>query len=266
MKTELMTITPEMARKCLERNKISNRSLSQSRVKAIADDIRNGRWRITHQGIAFDDDGNLLDGQHRLAGCSEANMPITTLVTKGLKIDDCIAIDNTRPRTITDHARQVGLDISTSHSSIATCLEFGASFHDHTSADTRLELIEKYIDGIGFAVKICRSAIGFQAPCKAVMARAYYTQDHEKLKRFMDVYISMIPEGRTESAATTLRKFLTTGNHYGWAAREEMYRKTESALFAFINGTPMSKIYGTDKELFPIPPKVLARKVIDFCR
>jgi len=253
IKTEIVIITPEMARNCLQRNKISNRNISQSRVNAMISDIKSGKWLLTHQGISFDNDGNLLDGQHRLAACYQSGISIQTLVTKGMTAQDCVAIDNVRPRTITDHAKQIGLDISTSHSSVALCLEYGPDFKSHISIDKKLELIEKYQDGIGFAIKICKQAPGFQAPCKAVIARAYYTKDPDKLKRFMEVFISMVPEGKPESAATALRKYLSTSKLYGWAVRSEMYRKTESALDAFIRGVPMSKVYGTERELFPLP-------------
>jgi hypothetical protein len=253
MKMEVMTVTPAMALRCLEKNKVANRNLSQSRINAMVSDMVNGHWILTHQGIAFDNDGNLLDGQHRLAACIQSEMPFKTLVTKGLSVEACVAVDNVRPRSITDHARQIGLDISTSHSSIAMCIEYGAEFHDHISIAKKLELIAKYRDGIGFAVAHSRSNSGFQAPCKAVVARAYYSQDHGKLERFMEVYNSMVTEGAKESAATTLRKYLTSGKLYGWSARGEMYRKTETALYYFIRGKPMSKIYGTEKELFPLP-------------
>lgn len=253
MRTEILVISPEMAKKCLEKNKIENRNLSLTRVDAIAQDIIEGKWVLTHQGIAFDDDGNLLDGQHRLAACIKSGLPIKTYVTRGMTKEACIAVDNTRPRSVTDHARQLGINISTSHSAIAQVIEYGPANKGHISMDKKLELIKKYEDGIGFAVKICRSAAGFQAPSKAVIARASYTQDHEKLARFMDVYISMVPKCKEESAPLILRKALSTGNLYGWPAREEMYRKTESAVDYFLRGISISKLYGNKDELFEMP-------------
>jgi len=253
MKVEVLTITPEMAKRCLEKNNIENRNLSPSRVQAIAEDIKNGKWILTHQGIAFDNDGNLLDGQHRLAACIKANIPIKVFVTKGMTKESCVAVDNVRPRSVNDHARQLGMDISTSHSAIAQILEYGAGAQDHISMDRKLELITKYQEGIGFAVKVCRSATKFQSPSKAVIARAFYTQDHAKLARFMDVYISMVTENKSESAAVILHKYLLGSRLYGWTIREEMYRKTESALDYFLRGVSITKLYGTENELFELP-------------
>lgn len=254
MKMEILVITPEMARACLDRNKIQNRTLRQPRVDAIANDITNGLWQVTHQGIAFDNDGNLIDGQHRLAACCQAGIPIKTYVCKGVSINVSPAIDNVAPRSITDHSKQMGdFTVSTSHSAIAQCIEFGAGHTHHLSVNQRLALIDKYRPAIDFAVKACGSSRGFQAPSKAVVARAYYTCSHERLKRFMEIYRSEVPTSKEETAPLVLKRFLTGQNLAGWTGREESYRKTESALSFFLKGTPMSKVVGTEKELFPIP-------------
>jgi len=35
--------------------------------RGFAEAMRRGEWMVTHQGIAFDTQGVLVDGQHRLA-------------------------------------------------------------------------------------------------------------------------------------------------------------------------------------------------------
>jgi hypothetical protein len=117
----------------------------------------------------------------------------------------------------------------------------------------QLSLIAKYRDSVDFAVKVGGSAKGFQAASKAVIARAYYTRDRDMLVRFMEVYKNEIPSCPEETAALVLKRFLTGTNLAGWAGRGQSYRKTESAVDNFLRGIPMSKIYGTDKELFPLP-------------
>src|SRR2546429_1878241 len=42
--------------------------------------MRRGDRRITHQGIAFDTTGALVDGQHRLAAIVEADVPVEVTV------------------------------------------------------------------------------------------------------------------------------------------------------------------------------------------
>jgi hypothetical protein len=253
MKSEEVLITPAMAKKCLDKNNLSNRNLSGSRVDAMVADMLSGNWHLTHQGIAFDDDGNLLDGQHRLAACVKSNVSFKSMVTRGMSKDACIAVDNTRPRSIVDHARQMGIPLTQSHAAIALVIEHGPEQQTHLSTNQRLGLIEKYSDAIAFSIRVSRAAVGFQSPCKAVIARAFYTQDHEKLSRFMDVYISVIAKDPSESAPIVLRKYLLGENNYGWKGRQAMYCKTETALDHFLQGNVISKLYGSEKELFPIP-------------
>ena len=42
--------------------------------------MRRGEWQVTHQGIAFDTTGALVDGQHRLAAIVEADQPVEMTV------------------------------------------------------------------------------------------------------------------------------------------------------------------------------------------
>jgi hypothetical protein len=62
-----MKITPEIARDWLEnRNAERQRRYSKYMAQKWADVMLSGRWKCTHQGLAFDWDGFLIDGQHRL--------------------------------------------------------------------------------------------------------------------------------------------------------------------------------------------------------
>lgn len=77
-------ITPEIAAKYLERNYKGNRKLSQRRVDYFVQLLRDGLFRTTHQGIGFDKDGNLIDGQHRLWAIVESGIGAEMQVTAGL--------------------------------------------------------------------------------------------------------------------------------------------------------------------------------------
>lgn len=80
VKFEFMQVTPELAGKWLKRN-VKNRRVKPKTIGGYAMDIRNGAWLTTHQGIAFDASGNLLDGQHRLLAIVAAKMPVVLVVS-----------------------------------------------------------------------------------------------------------------------------------------------------------------------------------------
>jgi len=73
--TETRWVTPEQAAKWLDTLNVGNRAISPGEVRRWADKFHLGRYQCTHQGIAFDPDGNLIDGQTRLAGLALSGVP-----------------------------------------------------------------------------------------------------------------------------------------------------------------------------------------------
>lgn len=99
---EVMTVTPEIAGNWLDTrahpNVAHNRRLSKHTVQTYADDMIAGRWRLTHQGIAFDSDGLLVDGQHRLAAIRLAKVTIPMWVHPDMPRDTFAYMDVGRQR------------------------------------------------------------------------------------------------------------------------------------------------------------------------
>jgi hypothetical protein len=77
----LEIITPAKAAEYLTHN-TGNRNLRVKASQKIARDIVTGKWQLTHQAIAFDRNGRLIDGQHRLSAIIIANMPVEMYVAR----------------------------------------------------------------------------------------------------------------------------------------------------------------------------------------
>ena len=93
MRTELVDITPSLARKWLVQN-TANRPFRRSVADGFKDAILRGEYHITHQGVAFNEDGVLADGQHRLTAISELKQgKYPMLVTWGLPKESFKAMD-----------------------------------------------------------------------------------------------------------------------------------------------------------------------------
>lgn len=101
MEIKLETITKEKALKYLEKN-VHNRPLRQGQVDFFVNLIKNEDFKLTHQGIAFDENGKLADGQHRLWAIAEANIPVQMYVTRGLPEEAFHGIDMGAKRTMGD--------------------------------------------------------------------------------------------------------------------------------------------------------------------
>lgn len=101
LKTRVETITPTKAAKLLKGN-TRNRTLQLRRVSALAHDMTNGQWMLTGAPIVFNGDGTLLDGQHRLMACVNADTPFETLVVRGVQHEAQAVMDHSKSRTLKD--------------------------------------------------------------------------------------------------------------------------------------------------------------------
>lgn len=111
LRSQWMEISPELAGRWLENN-FRNRPLQPDVVQAYARDMRAGVWVATHQGVAFNDRDELIDGQHRLHAIVAAGITVRMMVTFGLpaKIEgsemttmDCV--DRGRTRSVADQLK-----------------------------------------------------------------------------------------------------------------------------------------------------------------
>jgi len=101
VRSRVLKISPTRAGEMLEANS-SNRPLSTATVRSFAEAMRRGDWLVTHQGIAFDTRGVLVDGQHRLAAIIEADVPVEVTVFTEVEPDTFDVLDTGKKRNAAD--------------------------------------------------------------------------------------------------------------------------------------------------------------------
>lgn len=99
--TMVQTITPGEAQWMLRMNK-QNRPIRHNHIKKMAEDMKAGAWQVTHQGIAFNKLGELIDGQHRLNAIVESGRAVTMAVTYGCDCSAFTIIDQGIKRSTSD--------------------------------------------------------------------------------------------------------------------------------------------------------------------
>lgn len=97
----IVYVTPEMARRWLDRNDL-NRGIRTRTVQRYARDMQRGRWELTGEAVKFSIDGALLDGQHRLAAVVESGSTVPMFVVRGLNPDSQTVMDTGVKRTGSD--------------------------------------------------------------------------------------------------------------------------------------------------------------------
>lgn len=90
-------ITPTKAEQYLKTNN-NNRPLNEKRKSTLAIAMSKGDWDFNGDAIRFDQNGVLLDGQHRLSAVIASGVTIKTMVVYGLppKVFDTIDVGATR--------------------------------------------------------------------------------------------------------------------------------------------------------------------------
>lgn len=78
-KLYLVTITPEMADRIIEHCNLRNRKVRQNKVLEFAGYMTEGKWQLREQ-IIISENGELIDGQHRILAVAEADHPIAFLL------------------------------------------------------------------------------------------------------------------------------------------------------------------------------------------
>ena len=94
-------VTPEHATVWLSHN-THNRKIYPLVVEKYARDMKAGEWVLTNQGIGFDINGTLTDGQHRLLACIKANTPFISWVAWNLDPRSQSAVDGGKFRSVPD--------------------------------------------------------------------------------------------------------------------------------------------------------------------
>jgi hypothetical protein len=253
-----MEITPEQAARWLEEANLQNRNLGERSADRICHDIRRNNFRLTHQGIAFDTNNMLVDGQHRLAGIVRAKKPVTMFVCFGLSPDCRMFIDGGKQRSFADVASfKFGEGVNPRVASTARTM-MDPFFEYNYSRFEQVLFYEKNQTAIHAAIDLFRGAQSelTMGAVIGVFGRAYYTQPIDTLARFVDILKDPVSATvrPVERAAAMLREDLIRARSEGGRNRRQIYRRTEYLLDCFLNKNhkPSRKMHA-NSELYPIP-------------
>jgi len=257
----VMEVTPSQAARWLEGN-VHNRPVSQAHVERLAQEMKAGRWRVTHQGIAFSLGGMLLDGQHRLWAAVLADVSVPLRVFFNEPPDSAEYIDGGVARNAVDRIHLGGRfakTIGRKHLSTLRCMVRGLGPRRRLAYGDEADLLARHLESIHFAVEHLtpteRARGVATSITRGVVARAFYNVDRTRLIHFCTVLKNGISTGPADEPVVLLRDFLVRGDagQPRVEAVREQYGKIERALAAHLAGESLAKLYATNIELFPLP-------------
>ena len=253
MDVRVETITAQQAETYLKFN-VNNRPLRMRLVEQYAKEMLAGNWKLTHQGVAFNSKGELLDGQHRLLAIVQSGVPVQMLVSRGVESSAQIAMDDHIKRKAHDAlslARQEEITAS-QVAVIRGAVELSGNTVVNRARATKQELVklfDEFIPALEFLGKrFQKSERGVtSAPVQAAIALAwYYVKDLERLEKFCAVLTGeLLPENEGDRAAVALREWLLKNSMQSRPARMEGFKKTQRSIVAFSEYKNIGKLYGT---------------------
>jgi hypothetical protein len=242
MRTELVKITPDMARNMLSSNPI-NRNISERAVSDLSRAILNNDWQITHQGIAFYDDGTLADGQHRLTAVVKADAPVYMMVTKGLSKEVAMTLDSGRRRSLIDGIKISGAApwMEAKHVNLVPIITHPKRLTDMQKVDFLIGM-KPYVEFATDAFVSNRRFLTSSIIHAALTMAAYHKEDTVKLKRFAEVFLDGIMAEPSEKVIILVREYFLSHPNGGDSDKHEKYLKLQRAIQAYCRGESIKRL------------------------
>ena len=256
----LELITAQRAAKMLA-DKAPNRRIRESGLEALTRALEAGTFETTHEGIAFNPDGQLVDGQTRLTAIVNTGVSAWMWVYRGLR--SAMNVNLGSSRTASDAITISGVhatraEVATLKRMLMSCNSEPVWVRFATNEQLR-KWFEMYSDAIRTAYKMglnCNKKGITSVAVVAPVARATFTQDPVRLREFVECFISGVISNGEDIAAIKLRDLFLRGHISGsgvHAARAEAYAKVEYCVDAFLKRREISQVRLAHGELFPIP-------------
>lgn len=256
-------VPPVQALDILDDYNTHNRSPRKRHINIYKGDLDGNIWDLTHQGIAFDVEGELSDGQNRLHACVESDScrALKTVIFFNLPVGVRGKIDVGANRTVRDAGKLAGQPIAAMEASLVRRSLAGFDYNlrkteiSHTAI---MQYRDKHAQAVTwvkerFAGLRSRITGVTTAPVYAALFGAYYHEDLDRLAEFAKVLITGIAPTPEEYSAIALRDLLLGTRGRSTPNPTESYRKVERVIKAFCDRQKYDTIYPAGKELYPVP-------------
>ena len=247
-------ITPEKAKAILD-HQPAQRPVSRLNVIRLKNEIIEGRFRRTHQGLAFDENGLLRDGQHRLLACYEAGRAIEILACFNEPAQLFTHYDNGVVRTLGTTLYLAGkVETSKMGSGVTSAARFvwaydsgmnpshSGGFNGTWNMNSLEETIRIH-PSIPRHVKIMDSSR--QIPYQKGMTAGLFTMFSEADKGMAEIFIDQCMNGENikkgDPAYTLRESILYHGTRQSY--QDKIY-KVARAWNAFAEGRKLTNVYG----------------------
>lgn len=238
----LTRITPDLAAKMLESN-THNRTVNDLHVSRLGEDMKNGKWIVTHQGLAWDATGTLIDGQHRLWAVLGSKTSVVMMCAYNVDPDALKVIDTGKTRTVGQtldlvSGRKNGR-LVTSRSAVIRSLEARRVVAARVMTQDVEEIYARHEAGLTWSTKALPGIKGGEsAPVAGALAFCYPTNPGK-----MDAFAAQVRLGEMLSKsdpAYALRRLIVDQSASAQEGRWVLALGTVRCVYAYLHDESIS--------------------------
>lgn len=271
MNFKVETITPQTAAEYLSHNAPNNRRIKRAHVEMLARDMQSGEFKTTHQGIAFDKNGMLIDGQHRLQAVLMAGVPVKMVVSRNCETTTLTSLDRGESRTLHDAFTILGGNtvrdkvLRNTHilAAMNAVIRANANKRHRMSASEAISMYEATPEIWNSIYSIMnrygRKRAYETAAYYAAMVHGVSADDIKKFDRCMCEANVNGCEHNNVQIVITWRRYLDdlTMRHIRLES-QPIYQTTQAAIWHFVHNTGVRNLRSIDHEAFDIHDSVVA--------
>lgn len=257
----ISVIRPILAEQMLAFNSDQQRRKKRRTIYQFGRDMIEGRWQLTHQGIAFNRQGELVDGQNRLTACVEAGVPFTSLVYFGVgDAAEMVVFDTGIARTAVDSAKVAGVERADNRR-VAILRAFLYGIDPTRTPMTNsfiLEQLSEYAPMLDYVCGLPQTSQLLGTGVRAALGRAYYHLPFESVQRFVRILLDQeVPSRPGDRSAVTLRtsQLNRTWDKVGKNNRDQFCRALR-AIRGYAEGDDLDRLYPESKDVYPLPSEL----------
>lgn len=256
MRFEEVVVTPKLAEEWLATTEL-NRTVTAQTVAGYAKEMASGNWKTCLEAIAFNVEGHLSNGQHRLLAVIQSGVPQKMVVAYDVPIDT--VFDRGRKRSTGDSlymSKAIDKDLASTEA-IALVKRY-LSIARHTSNITDSEMsdfINKHSEEIRDTIRVARKGkntaiakkAGFEA---AVLGAIINGVDLSVLLDFATCINTGFMDDSSQSAAILLRNYMLGIKGGGSTPANDLAAYTEMAIRDFVAGRPRKLMWKEKKHIY----------------
>lgn len=257
IKADVVLVTASIAKDWLSSMIPNQRNPSLATVNKYANEMKAGRWEVS-SALSFNDQGHLIDGQHRLLAVIKSEVPTPFLIVGNLPSSAALKFDIGRSRTAVNIANLQGCEwVTNKHISTYKGMFISPTVIANIpliSHEETLEGVVKHREAIDFVLSRVHGT-WTNACLTSVVARAYYSQNHKRLEEFLEVVTIGVCKNDDDSAASALREFWSrkSKDFSSMSSRRvSLVRITTNALRRFIKKSKVKSLQETTENYFPV--------------